>query len=184
MEEGDRPKLIARRDTLLQMAVWQDNLLQSYRSINITFQSVLLIALGVLLDFPGKDSGDISMLVSLCIAALVFLLVLFSNDSFQKVINARGRDVSYVHREICLTERHLEKEDRVFTKFKIEQSATTEEKIERFLSDAHASCADIEGLIDGRLGFARRVIDRNLFGGMQFAAAILFAIKAILVWLS
>lgn len=187
MEEGDRPKLIARRDALLQMAVWQDSLLQSYRSINVTLQSVLLIVLGVLLDFPGKDSSDLLVFVSLCIAALVFLLALFSNDNLQKVINARGRDVSYVHREICLSERYLPREDRLFTRFKIEQSANANlinEQKARFLSDNHASEADIETLIDGRLGFARRVIDRNLFNGMQVAAFILFGIKAILVGFS
>ena len=185
MEGAGQSKLIARRDALLQMAVWQDSLLQSYRSINVTLQSVLLIVLGVLLDFPREGSSDIFIGVSLVVAALVFLTALFSNDSIQKVINARGRDVSYVHREICLAERLLEKEDRIFTSFKIDQSVNesddVDEKRQIFLSDCQASPAEIRTLIDGRLGFARRVIDRHLFLGMQIAALVLYSIKAILV---
>lgn len=185
MEEVSRSKLIARRDALLQMAVWQDSLLQSYRSINITFQSVLLIVLGVLLDFPREGSSEVLVGVSLVIAAFVFLTALLSNDSIQKVINARGNDVSYVHRKICLVERFLEKDDRIFTSFKIDQGANErdggEEKRETFLSDRQASAEEIRTLIDGRRGFARRVIDRHLFRGMHIAGLVLYCIKAILV---
>ncbi|MDZ4238169.1 MAG: hypothetical protein U1A81_08435 [Hydrogenophaga sp.] len=167
------------------MAVWQEGLLQSYRSINVTFQSLLLIALGVLLEFP-RDSGDhLALFTSLAIAAVVFLVALFSNDNLQKVIKARGRDVTHVHQEICSVERGLPPEDRVFTSFKVEQGGHRKSGIvdmrAKFLSEQLASREDIEELISGRLGFARRVIDQNLFLGMQIAAVVLFGTKLALV---
>ncbi|AWZ02772.1 MAG: hypothetical protein NXH87_14640 [Rhodobiaceae bacterium] len=181
-------ELQARRDALLQMCIWQDHLLQSYRSINLMLQSFLLIVLAALVAIPSVldfDQSAIFHLLTVVAAFPVTGVIWFTNSKIQEIILARGGDVSYVHKRVVRVENTLPVADRVFTEFKIVQGGhgdfTREEAEKLFLSDQSVTVEDVEKLITGRLGFARRVIDRNLFDGIRIAAVLLLVTKILIL---
>ncbi|WOF72403.1 hypothetical protein QMT40_000016 [Parvibaculaceae bacterium PLY_AMNH_Bact1] len=176
--------LQARRDALLQMSIWQDDLLQSYRSINLVLQAFLLAVLAALVAFPSAvASGEnaISHFLTAVGACAVTGVIFYTNKNMRQIILGRGEDVSHLHKRVVLVENMLPVPDRVFTEFKVAQGGhgdfTLEEAKERFLTNQSVTNEDVKKLITGRLGFARRVIDRNLFIGICVAASLLICAK-------
>ena len=99
-------------------------LLQTYRQINLTTQSVFLVLgtflLSRILESQNRD-------IMLFLEFLLLSITIFSNIvlwRFQKVILARGEDVNWWHKEIVRAEQKLSPEERVFTRFKIARAST------------------------------------------------------------
>src|SRR6266498_3069816 len=86
----------------------QDNLLQTYRRLSISFQSMLL-AVGVFLlnSILSKTSRDDAILLIL-IFVLVGIFALWVGNKFADIIIHRGMDVSFWHKQILLLEQELE----------------------------------------------------------------------------
>lgn len=161
------------RNYLIQAAAWQETLLQAYRSLHVTIQSILL-AVGVGLTVASLTIGNypkVSPSVVVCTVLLTTIacLHMFSSRAFSGVVHARGEDINWWHCEIIRKEHNLPPEIRYFTKFKIHQQArrkdvTHLEKIyltpttETTLTDDQ-----ILELIGKGLGHTRRVIDQQLF---------------------
>jgi hypothetical protein len=145
-------------------------LLQTYRQIDLTLQSVFLV-MGSFLLSRILEARTLS--VALFIEVLLIGLSIFSfsvMSRFQKVILARGDDVSWWHRKIVKAEQALPPEDRTFTQFKIHQSKHlfSPEYLNRFLDPAdNISNADIEILLNADLAQIRKVINSYILKGMR-----------------
>ncbi|MFA6472437.1 MAG: hypothetical protein WCU00_10390, partial [Candidatus Latescibacterota bacterium] len=127
-----------------------ESILQTYRQIDLTIQSVFLI-LGTFL-LPRILESD-TLYVALFFEFLLVSLSLFSFSvmrRFQKVIIARGEDVNWWHRLIVQAEQSLPPEDRSFTKFKIHQNVKffSADYLNKFLNPAdNISDDDIDILL-------------------------------------
>lgn len=190
------------RDFLFQIAVWQDSLLQSYRTLHITRQSILIaIGAGLVigtasLELPSRqalESCDLSGISRLILpevaslAALAFLLMLGTSqrkqtDEMREVIKARGQDINGVHSSIIFAERKLTPDQRLFTKFKIDQqrsrglrppapanSADDADDRIRVLSNdfLQENPSGDPGLLVGSKGPTRRKIDDHILDWMK-----------------
>jgi hypothetical protein len=158
-----------------------ESLLQTYRQINLTTQSVFLV-LGTFLLSRIIETPDIP--VALFIELLLVSLTVFSLIAmwkFQKVIIARGEDVNWWHTQIVLAEQSLPPEERIFTRFKIFQSKDrlTPEQIGRFLNpEDRAAGEEIQMLLGADLDHVRKVINRYILRGMRLMWIIVVAISA------
>lgn len=161
------------RNYLLAAAAWQETLLQAYRSLHVTVQSVLL-AVGVglavaSLTISVYPSSSPSVLICAFILTCVVGLHLFSVRKFSDVIKARGEDINWWHKQIIRKEHNCDPNVRYFTKFKIHQQARRNDvsHLEKTFgkSDESLSEEQIEELIAKGLGHTRIVIDQCcLFG--------------------
>lgn len=159
------------RNYLLAATTWQETLLQAYRSLHVTIQSILL-AVGVGLTVASLTIStypSISPAVLICafILTCVAGLHLFSTRKFSDVIKARGEDINWWHKEIIRKECDYDPNVRYFTKFKIHQQARRKDVsyLEKtfFKSNEPLSEKQIEELIGKGLGHTRIVIDQQLF---------------------
>lgn len=183
------------RDFLVEGANAQDSLLQSYRGIHATLQSILLalgVGLAVLpLTFQQYPSKSPAAVVSAILLLAVGALHWFSNAKLKNVVFARGQDVNYWHREIIKLEQGLEPAQRYFTAFKVHQQARRKDLayLQRtFLSDHKLTEEEVVELIGKGLGHTRRVVDKQLFTWISAVWIILLIatwgslIAAILGW--
>jgi hypothetical protein len=159
-------------DFLLAGAAWQDTLLQNYRIIHLTLQSIFL-AIGVGLSVAIFSAG--SKLVSyICCAELVVFgcISVFVLFKMRKMIISRGHDVSYWHRLIVRAEQPLPAAQRHFTRFKVHQRtqrAGVEDLHDLFLGQAKELTDKQADLLIGRgLSHTRLVLDVWLFFAMLF----------------
>src|SRR5262245_20836888 len=85
---------------LLEGARWQDFLLQSYRTLHLTVQSIFLaIGTGLVvaaLGFENLSKARVLAVILLLISVLSLALLL----AMRRVVLARGRDVNFWHRQI------------------------------------------------------------------------------------
>ena len=143
-----------------------ESLLQTYRQIDLTAQSVFLV-LGTFLLSRILEAG--LFYVSLFFELVLIILSVFSNvvmRKFQKVILSRGEDVNWWHKRIILAEHALPPDERAFTEFKINQSigVMNDEEIARFLgSDEPITNVLIEKLLDADQNHIRKVINSYIF---------------------
>ena len=153
----------------------QDNLLQSYRNIHLTLQSILL-AIGVglcvaLMSFknPEQRIWLFFMMIGFGILATLFL------SRLRRIVVARGKDVNFWHLRILVTERELEPRQRAFTLFKIKQKLHRMDAVylERFVGAQKVSPEDLEKLLDKGLTHTRKVLDLWLFYGIAAAWMLL-----------
>lgn len=163
---------------LLSGAAWQDSLLQSYRSLHLTFQSILLaIGIGLTIAVLSFDQ----LLPGLACAAIflaVWGLQSFITSCFKGLVSARGRDVNFWHRAVILAENGLPAESRYFTRFKIYQVLHRQDAAhlqEQFLSDHRISPDETDLLIEKGLGHTRRVVDQQLFTFITWIWILLLA---------
>ncbi|MDI6797601.1 MAG: hypothetical protein QMD09_11675 [Desulfatibacillaceae bacterium] len=186
------------RDFLLQGAVWQDSLLQSYRTLHTALQAILLaIGIGVFAAFlsaeapPFIDCLDKGLAPSIyfILLLLFFISHLIISSKMRKIVIARGRDVDYWHRAIIKIERNIPAEFRHFSKFKIEQTMkraknggnfnfkVIAENQKNFLSDTIGGPEYTDDFVDNILGkgrgHTRKVVDEQIFCGITFFWSVL-----------
>jgi len=115
------PDRINRLTFLWQGARYQDNLLQAYRSIHFTMQSVLLaigtaLSAAVILVNDQEKAWRVYVLLVL-VTVLAFRLL----HVMRKLIISRRDDVNYFHHHILQAEKEMAAEDQVLTQFKAYQ---------------------------------------------------------------
>lgn len=154
------------RDFLLDAAAWQDSLLQSYRSLHMTLQSILLaISAGLLVAVISIDSFWGSLAAAL-VLIVIWLFQRFTTSRFKGIVHSRGEDVNFWHREIILAERPLPPHERHFTRFKVYQKQhrhDADDLVATFLSDQSVAADDVTRLIEKGLGHTRLAVDQQLF---------------------
>ena len=136
-------------DFLLQGAIWQDSLLQAYRYLHVTFQSILLaIGTGLFVVSMSSDTFPRTLVATVLLLCL-WVLHRFTGRKMQEIVLARGQDVNYWHKELIIAEQQLLSNQRHCTKFKIHQQARRQkvahlEKL--FLMDMPIKSEDVENL--------------------------------------
>lgn len=125
LPEVKRPQSVSpgeHRSFLLGAAVWQDNLLQSYRTISITLQSVLLAVAAVLLGATLQAHSRLS--VSLLVSGLTMVVVVavIGWRQMKGVIDDRATDATFWQKKIHEHEAAaISDSQRSFVSFKEEQ---------------------------------------------------------------
>lgn len=104
----------------LNQSAIQDNLLQSYRQIFLTIESIAL-AIGIGVATAASSAESPENLVFLFAGVLLVLLGYYSIRKGVNIVRARGDDVSHWHYKIMELEQELPKEERKFTRFKLYQ---------------------------------------------------------------
>jgi hypothetical protein len=146
-----------------------ESILQTYRQIDLTIQSVFLVMGTFLLSRILESNLGVALFFE-------FLLISLSVFSFiimwrlHKVILARGEDVTWWHRLIVKAEQALPPEDRAFTKFKIHQNEKlfSVQYLDRFLNPTdNISKDDIDILLGADLEQIRKVINTYIITGMR-----------------
>ncbi|MCP5343042.1 MAG: hypothetical protein H7A05_00345 [Pseudomonadales bacterium] len=144
----------------------QDNLLQSYRSLSLSLQSIFL-GIGVFLLTRIVESTTLfsSLLFAVpFIAILVFAI--YANRKFTGVILCRGQDVNFWHKQLIAIEQDCEVKNRFFTRFKVSQKHARDGS--PYLSEivepreAPLTEAEIKQLVGEGLGHTRKVIDKYI----------------------
>lgn len=145
-------------------------MLQSYRSLHLTFQSIALaIGIGLFVVITSFDFGR-QFKICLLLFLSVWILQLFATLKFKKIVSDRGNDVNFWHCQIILAEQELQSDRRYFTMFKIYQKLSRDDSShlrEFFLSNRKISQEDAEILIEKGLGHTRKVINEQLFYGIS-----------------
>ena len=147
-----------------------ESILQSYRQIDLTTQSVFLVLGSFILSRILETE---SLQVTIFLELLLIFLIVFSllvMQRFQKVIIARGEDVTWWHKEMVRSEHSLPADERAFTRFKIHQSRgyLSEEQYAPFLKDgSEINTTTIEQLLDADLEHIRKVINTYIFQGIR-----------------
>ncbi|MDO9212596.1 MAG: hypothetical protein Q7U23_02040 [Methylococcales bacterium] len=166
---------IEHRDFLLTCAIWQDSLLQSYRSFHVTIQCVLIAAgaavfavqlVGATQYLSAIFNGIFTGLVT-----FLFWLQQFTAKEIKEVVECRAKDVNFWHRAILLAENPLEPNQRTFTYFKMWQHAnraSVEHVLPKFLQSDGLTEEKAEELVGKGTGHTRQVLDNNLFDRLQW----------------
>ena len=190
MEKAERAELESRLSFLIQAVGWQDDLLQSYRILHLTFQAILL-AIGIGLAVAVVTTAQtIAGVILLTVLSLLLFFQVVTAQGFERIIKYRGKDVNFWHKEVIWTERVLPSELRYFTKFKVFQKlhrSDVDYLQQKFLSSAEVetiSHDDIDLLIEKGMGHTRYVVDVRLFRGITmvwilitFASGVAFALQ-------
>jgi len=154
--------------------------LQTYRQINLTTQSVFLVVGTFLLTRIIETDIESALFLELLLVGLT----VFSNIvmwRFQKVILARGEDVNWWIRNMLKVEQSLSPEDRMLTRFKINQSG------KRLSSDQAARLLDpgetfaeneINLLLVAEVDQIRKVINNSILRGMRLMWLLVLGISA------
>jgi hypothetical protein len=176
------PTVAAHLESLLVGAAWQDSLLQGYRLLTMTLQSLLLLIGTVLFaaSFGERQESRVHVLgiglFALAVGAWAALVALY------KVVQARGRDVDFWHVRIILMENSYPTGQRVFTTFKLSQKANYGQidpsRTKRFLSDAAIDERFARDLVEAPPRRTRTIVDKALPWGMGIAWAALVAGEA------
>jgi len=157
---------------LMGLATLQDSLLQTYRTILIYIETIFVtIGIGLAVAVVTLDKFP-KLTLQRSIVLLFLLLFAFCRSVVARkmltIIDARGKDVSIVHRIMIENENGLPAEKRYFTQLKIEQlkqrmspgiMREIEEKTMMFLSNRIITCEFAELLVRGGLTHTRKPID-------------------------
>ena len=111
-------------------------MLQSYRGLHLTVQSIL-IAVGAGLSIATMTfDGLIKILFTYCLLLAISIFGVYLLKTIQKLIQAWGENVDYFHNQIIEHEKTLTKSDQVLTAFKVYQkfnrNKTNNEYFENF----------------------------------------------------
>jgi hypothetical protein len=168
---------IEQRSFLLACAAWQDSLLQSYRSIGLTLNSILL-AVGVGVTGLAAMTTDTDVAIGSSAFAIVLAAFgVWSIRRFRNVVIARGRDVDFWHKEVISSENSLSENDRIFTRFKITQKLERDDSIHvaDHVKVKALSPAEIDALLGKHMGHTRVFIDKTIGSGLTGMWLLLLA---------
>jgi hypothetical protein len=159
---------------LLNAAAWQDSLLQAYRTLLVSSQT-LLLALGTALFVAGLTmSSEVQVYV---VSALVITIAIggaCANWRLQRVVRSRSDDVDFWHEEILLHEKLLPLEERLFTWFKLRQQGKERGRVPNDpRRETSLDQLSVPDLTLAGLGYTRNVIDRQLVGALLGGWALL-----------
>lgn len=155
-------------------------LLQTYRQINLTTQSVFLI-LGTFLLSQVITAR--TLYSALLLQGLLVSITVFSNVvmlKLNRVIRQRGEDVNWWYRKMIRLEQELPYEDRVFTQFKVHQSRgfLNDERLAKIPVDSSPlGDEDIRALLDADLDQIRRVINTYILQGITLIWIVILLIS-------
>lgn len=188
---------VDQRGFLLSCAVWQDGLLQSYRTLHLTIQGFLIAAGAAVLavqlsaaiqvqQSPPTPSGAAFSLLYTCLIGFLVWLQRITSVELKRVIESRARDIDYWHRLLILSENSLAAENRAFTSFKVAQQAKRAEVGHLPIDATPASGMTDERakqLIEKGLSHTRNALDVNLFRRLIYLwISLLTASAAVSVW--
>lgn len=168
-----------------ECSFWQDSLLQSYRGIYLTVESIFL-AIGVGLVALMISSGSTKAHILLFIAFLAFSVFgIFSIINMRGAVLNRGYDLDFWHNIWLRAEQKLPPKRRLVTIFKMEQ-----QKRRNFSSPLYDKIIDGKTLDDGEiqeligigLGHTRKVFEKWLFQGIIIVWFILLAIGLVVLF--
>lgn len=163
---------------LLEAAILQDSLLQSYRSLHVTLQSVFIaISTGLTVTILSMSAQG-NLVITLILQSSITVVGIIALVQFRKVILARGRDVNYWHRLIIKTERNLKSEERILMNFKIHQKLRREDSDYLYqVLDGKAEINEglVEELVSKGLSHTRKIIDKWFGRGLLFIWFILLS---------
>jgi len=157
-----------------------ESLLQTYRQIDLTSQSVFLV-LGTFLMSRIMETQ--SVFIALILEIVLIVLIFFSNivmRRFQSVIRARGEDVNWWHKKIIMTEQEYPPEERAFTEFKIEQNRDrVDSEFRASILDPSSPITDeqIHMLLDADLKHIRKIINTYIYRAVTIMWSMLFLIS-------
>ena len=174
-----------QRSLALQAAAWQDALLQSYRTIHITLQGLLLAAGAAagIESLTNVASNNWRGQFAFAFIVLLALLHVYAAIVLRRVIAARAHDVNWWHKLILRIEQRIPSDGRYFTKFKIDQRLHRDEKpdlAQLFLGGEMRELSDEEcgRLVDDR-GKVRSALDGHLNRFIHVVWAALLVIGTI-----
>lgn len=193
---NSRASPIEQREFLLAAAVWQETLLQSYRSIHVTIQGLLIAAgaavLAVQLAGATQQQTErlltnaIFNLVITCLLAFILWLQRKTANELKGVVDSRAADINHWHRLTILAENAFDPDQRAFTFFKIWQHAHRADVthvLPRYLPQEGLSEPAADELIGKGLGHTRRVLEVNLFERLLLLSkAMLIASFGVSSW--
>ena len=117
---------------LIAHASIQDNLLQSYRQIFLTLQSLILI-IGVIIyeSVIGSQSSEQNPMYIFPIFIVILIFAFLVTWIFRQITRSRGECVTFWHRKILMAEQLLQDiETKYFTEFKLEQNPSLKKDID------------------------------------------------------
>jgi len=131
-------------------AALQDSLLQSYRQIFLTIESIFLAVGTGLLIVMLTLSNVLNLLLLFVIFLTLMGFGIYFMHLIKRVIIGRGRDVSRWHCMLIEVEQKLRLSERLFTKFKILQrvrrAVLSDSIIHKILDDKHLDKTDLRNL--------------------------------------
>ncbi len=158
-----------------------ESLLQSYRQMDLTIHSVFLILAVFVL---ARILEATTFVVAIALEAVLVSMAVYSNivmRSFRRVINTRGEDVNWWHKEMVRAEQEFPQEERAFTRFKLYQCSrpgeATYESIMK--SGNNLSDTDIQLLLDADLKYVRRIINSSIYRVINGMWVILLALSVL-----
>lgn len=165
---------------LLNNAQLQDSLLQSYRQISLTLQSMFLLIGTVLVTTLIFMANTILFYALGVLFLLVFALSMYAARKFSLIIKRRGNDVNFWHKKIIECETQDNSEMTVFSEFKLWQKkqGPDAEYIQNGIILKQKVRTDMDKLIEKGMGHTRIVIDRNITFGIVFVWIVLTIIAA------
>jgi len=100
----------------IQMAQYQDSLLQSYQQIFIAMESVFIALAIAIMSFRQLVGENLlPVLINLAITGLMVICLWY------RIVNDRAKWVDWWHRKLLEWEERIPEEYRLFTKFKQDQ---------------------------------------------------------------
>jgi len=175
------PDNINRLTFLWRGAQYQDSLLQAYRSIHFTMQSVLLatgaaLSAGTILARDRQKAWAVYVLLVI-VTVLAFRLL----HIMRKLIMSRRDDVNYFHHHILETEKEIAVADeRVLTQFKAYQKfhKSNNNPATKFLVDP-LSEPQRQQLLEKDKEHTRQLLDANVSVYLLIVWALFHAIVAL-----
>lgn len=164
---------------LMGGAQLEDSLLQSYRQLSMTLQSIFLLIGTLIVTVLITLPKNIEFYGLELLFFIIFALSMYSSRKFFLVIKFRGNDVNYWHKKIMEVETEPDSKSTVFTEFKIWQKykrANNEYLLKDGVIDKKEVREDIDKIIGKGEGHTRRVIDIHITWGIIFVWCVLFLI--------
>lgn len=165
-------------NNLYTQAGIQDSLLQSYRSFQLTMQSIF-IAIGGGLAITNIRTGNFTDSLLIFIVFIpVASLALFSLIKIRNVILSRGKDVDYWHNKIIEAEKKLDSDKKYLTRFKIYQKFHRQNIDDSEFRKIELNNKALEKLTEKGKGHTRKVIDTYLFSGFLLTWIIFILVSS------
>ncbi|MGM0591135.1 MAG: hypothetical protein ACQETI_05795 [Halobacteriota archaeon] len=171
-----------RVEICLQHADIQDNLLQNYRNFLITLESVLL-AVGVVILTLLISVEGFRRAVTLGALVLLSIFSIWVIRRGQRIVTARGRDVSYWHERVLENEQELTPPNRVFTEFKLHQKEhrrghdkVVDDWFNKYENGEPLSKTEVHEVVHHGLSHTRHILDQMIPWALTTAWALLILI--------